>query len=888
MRHYSRLADSLLELRGTLRGLVHKPGYATASIVMLALALAANGAVFSLVYGFLLRPLPYAAPQRLVMVTEYDATRGTNIYYTASSRVYLALRKTRAGIADVGMADTSDTATVEINGATQAIFYNQVTPSAFSTVGTQPLIGRWPSAQAGKPGGAGEAVLSYGLWQSAFNGSPKAIGQMVKVQGTSYRITGVMPPHFFLPYGGIQMWVTEAVTPAMTKNGGSEFVIARLAPGVTLKAFNTRLETVRAQLLNAMTPSQRNDSIKSDYTLKAFKWGPGLRSFFGGGARIWLLEAAALLLLFLAFANTVNLTLARQQDRLPELATRYAVGASRGTLLRHAATEAILIVGAAGALAMILTWAGITGINAFGIIPQFSPFYINFGAPVVAFILVLMLASILCLFAATGGVARARRLLAAIGHGPGATHGRGVAFMQRTLAAMQTGLACALLIAAFLLGMSLWNLFTRPLGFQPQKRVVMQVFLPQGTSPASAFRQLSPALSALPRVRSIAASRQVPYRGYGSDFTDIFGKDGQSLGNHPAIVRVVSTTNSFFGTLAIPLVHGGLPPKTGAAANHDVVISSSVAKRLFDTTNAVGHTINVGGNQLRVVGVVRDILWQATPNNDAAGIIYLPLASNGYSGFVDVITRIRGTAAEAIPVIKRRIEHALPGSAVYQTHTMENLVRGGLALRAVAAGLVGQGRSVYDRCRGRLLWPIRDASGDTIGFGARRLFDDDRIEAKYLNTSETALYKKSQVLYGIDLARRDMARSSQAVVVEGYTDVMACHLSGVKTAVATCGTAFGEDHARVLRRLLRDQDELRGEVIFTFDGDEAGQHREIQLGARHRISGDDSEILLHVDQCADRHHAQRHRGDAGMPLCQPDPTGHRAAEKRRPGGNCQG
>ena len=133
------------------------------------------------------------------------------------------------------------------------------------------------------------------------------------------------------------------------------------------------------------------------------------------------------------------------------------------------------------------------------------------------------------------------------------------------------------------------------------------------------------------------------------------------------------------------------------------------------------------------------------------------------------------------------------------------------------------GRSPYDRFRGRLLWPIRDASGDTIGFGARRIFDDDRIDAKYLNTSETPIYKKSQVLYGIDLARREIGRSSQAVIVEGYSDVMACHLAGVGTAVATCGTAFGDDHAKVLRRFLNDHEEFRGEVIFTFDGDAAGQ-----------------------------------------------------------------
>lgn len=139
------------------------------------------------------------------------------------------------------------------------------------------------------------------------------------------------------------------------------------------------------------------------------------------------------------------------------------------------------------------------------------------------------------------------------------------------------------------------------------------------------------------------------------------------------------------------------------------------------------------------------------------------------------------------------------------------------------SGLVAKGRSEYDRFRGRLLWPIREPNGDTIGFGARRIFDDDRIEAKYLNTSETPIYKKSQVLYGLDLARREIARSSQAVIVEGYTDVMACHLAGVQTAVATCGTAFGDDHSRVLRRFLGDHDGSRGEVIFTFDGDAAGQ-----------------------------------------------------------------
>ncbi|AWB91845.1 DNA primase [Aeromicrobium chenweiae] len=145
----------------------------------------------------------------------------------------------------------------------------------------------------------------------------------------------------------------------------------------------------------------------------------------------------------------------------------------------------------------------------------------------------------------------------------------------------------------------------------------------------------------------------------------------------------------------------------------------------------------------------------------------------------------------------------------------DELVTGGLANRGT--------RGLYDKFRGRLLWPIREMTGEIIGFGARRMFDDDRVEAKYLNSPETPIYKKSQVLYGIDLARRSISSSSQAVIVEGYTDVMACHLAGVTTAVATCGTAFGEDHARVMRRLMLDDQAFHGEVIFTFDGDEAGQ-----------------------------------------------------------------
>lgn len=141
----------------------------------------------------------------------------------------------------------------------------------------------------------------------------------------------------------------------------------------------------------------------------------------------------------------------------------------------------------------------------------------------------------------------------------------------------------------------------------------------------------------------------------------------------------------------------------------------------------------------------------------------------------------------------------------------------------ISASLSSKGeRGLYDKFRGRLIWPIRDTSNQVIGFGARKLFDDDQ-GPKYLNTSETPVYHKSAVLYGIDLAKKDISKSQKVVVVEGYTDVMACHLAGITTAVATCGTAFGDEHIRILNRMLSANVDNPAEVIFTFDPDEAGQ-----------------------------------------------------------------
>ncbi|MFC6235822.1 DNA primase, partial [Leucobacter soli] len=178
-----------------------------------------------------------------------------------------------------------------------------------------------------------------------------------------------------------------------------------------------------------------------------------------------------------------------------------------------------------------------------------------------------------------------------------------------------------------------------------------------------------------------------------------------------------------------------------------------------------------------------------------------------------------------------------------------------------AAGLVSEGqRGVYDRFRGRVIWPIRDTSGQTIGFGARKLYEDDN-GPKYLNTPETPVYHKAQVLYGLDLAKKAISRGRRAVVVEGYTDVMACHLAGEEAAVATCGTAFGKDHISVLRRIMGD--DAAAEVIFTFDPDEAGQKAALRAFSEERRFTAQTYVAVAPDGL-DPADLRLHRGDEAV------------------------
>ena len=242
---------------------------------------------------------------------------------------------------------------------------------------------------------------------------------------------------------------------------------------------------------------------------------------------------------------------------------------------------------------------------------------------------------------------------------------------------------------------------------------------------------------------------------------------------------------------------------------------------------AVQRLADKVGVQLRIVddgrpGLEPGLRMQILAANEAAAEFFQSQMSTDEGRIAREFVAGRGFSPDA--AVQFGMGYAPRGGHVLRDHLM---AKGFTPKVLIESGLVrSQG---WDFFQGRVLWPIKDSGKSVLGFGARRVYDDDRLPAKYVNTPETPVYKKSHVLYGLDMARANIGKKSQAVIVEGYTDVMAAHLSGIDTAVAACGTAFGDDHARLIQRLMGNSGSLNGEVIFTFDGDAAGQKAALKV-----------------------------------------------------------
>ncbi|MGH8274750.1 MAG: ABC transporter permease, partial [Gammaproteobacteria bacterium] len=580
MKRFTSLFSSgfIAESHSVMCGLVRKPGYPIAAWVMLGLAIAANAAVFAIVYGFLLKPLPYAQPSQLSVVRERATKIGLNTPLV-SVKTYLALKQGFGDIANAGLSTNSGGGIATIAGHAHLLSFHEVTPSLFHTLGVQPVLGRLPAASAGQPGGPPEAVISWRLWQSAYNGSLKVLGQSFKVGGTSYRIVGVMPNDFFVQQGNEDAWLPYVMTPKRARNDNINYwMVVRRKPGVSQHRLNLELANYLQRILAKKTPKNRASDIKIGYTIDARSpHSIALKNYSVAGLP-WMLQAAAGLLLLLALANTVNLGLVRQRARQHEFALRRVLGASRSGLVRLILIEHLPIMLAVGATATLLALAAIRALHAVGLPSVYSPFHITLAPAVIAFAWILSALAVCIVAFGPALLATGRRLLGTLGHGPTATGGKGPRRIQRTLGVVQIALSCALVIAGGLLGVSLWRVLSQPVGFTPQHRIVVNIAVPDNVKNyKSAWMTLKPELLKIPGVHHAAVTNMVPFSGnFNMSVVSMVGTDHTIHSKMPLI------SADFFSTLGIQFVAGRAFTADEIANQAPVIIiNDTLAKQFF-------------------------------------------------------------------------------------------------------------------------------------------------------------------------------------------------------------------------------------------------------------------------------------------------------------------
>lgn len=683
----SSFSGAAVEWRSARRNLVHRPGYAVAAWLMLGLAVAANAAVFAIVYGFILKPVPYANPSRLSVIRERLPAIG-QIRPLVSAKSYLTLKRDLDGISDAGLSTWPDGSPATIDGKTRLIGYQRVTPSLFRTLGVSPLMGRWPEMSASQPGGPPEAVVSYLFWHTRLGGEKDILGKSLRVGKRTYYIVGVMPRGFFYELK-MSAWLPLVMTPSLARNSANinYWMTVRRKPKVSQQQLGLELKQVRASILSNARKERRSYLKKGGYEIDAKPVHAMFLAQYGVGKLPWLLQAAAGFLLLLAIANTLNLGLVRQRSRQHEFALRRALGSSRSGLIWLILVEHLPIALAVGLTATLLTWAATVALHAFGLPPALSFFQVPFAPDVILFAWALTAASIIAVSCGPATILARKRLFAALGHGPTATGGKTPRRLQRLLGTVQIALACALVIAGGLLGASLWKILAQPLGFDSAHRIAAVVFNPPNANAAQEWERLKPRLMELPQVRSATVTNMLPFASIAHPM-DTARPVGTGNGDENIRVNDPSIDGNFFSVLDIPLLtgrtFGSRPP-----VDHmrEAVINKALAKRFFGgIEKAVGQTIHVGENY-RVVGVSRNIAWNPSPGAFPSGTVYHPRRKDDNDVLI-VVVDTREATGSFISSFRRAIKQTVPGSAVYKISTLSHLVQGASVFRAAGAGMV--------------------------------------------------------------------------------------------------------------------------------------------------------------------------------------------------------
>ncbi|MBW3533687.1 MAG: ABC transporter permease [Gemmatimonadetes bacterium] len=699
MRWDALWSETVRDVAHGIRQVGRRPGFAAVAVLTLALGIGANTAVFSVVRGVLLRPLPYAEPDRLVSLwTRYLPSTGIDIdQFVLSGPEVLDYRDASRAMEDVvPWVSTNRTLTGD-EGDPERIPTVLAGEGLFELLGVRAALGRTFTPEEQAPDAPRAVLLSHGLWNDRFGADPAVVGRALTVDGEIARIVGVMPPDFVFPTAGTRMWETLRFDEARPGGRGSHGLAAvgRLAEGATLAAAEAELETITAAWY------QEHEHHAAGH----FIWFEPLRDDLVGdaGGVVLLLMGAVGLVLLVACGNVANLFLARAEARQREMAVRTALGAGRGRLTRQLLTEGLVVSGLGACLGLLLAGWGTPALLALDPTALPRSEGVRLDRTVLAFTAGITVAATL-LFALVPALQGAGALARGLAGGRGSSDDTGRRSLRRGLVAGQAALSLVVVLAAGLAIRSFDALRSEDPGVRTANVVTFDLSLPsssypQGEDVARAYGALQERLEALPAVASAAAVSILPLRGLPG--RGDFQPEGEAApaGAVPAWnAHYAAVQPGYFETLGIPVLQGRALTEGDDAESPLVVgVSRALVERYWPGQDVLGRRITfaMGGDDppwLTIVGVVGDVraLMDAPPDPQ----VYLAhdqLRAIPFGGgrAMTVVARTGVEPGTLIPALRAAVAEMDPRLPLANVQTMEDVRSRAVARPRLAASLLG-------------------------------------------------------------------------------------------------------------------------------------------------------------------------------------------------------
>jgi putative ABC transport system permease protein len=680
----------LQDLRHAARQLAKSPGFTAVAVLTLALGLGANTAIFSVVEGVLLRPLPYHDPSELVIAWEDHPQEGVARYPFSPANYSDVLAQSKS-FEELGAIYPYSTVNVTGIGEPEQQRLLRVNASLFTALGVPARLGRALVPDDDKPGAPNVVVLTDGFWRTRFGADPTAVGRPMILNGAPYTIVGVMPPGFSTP-----TWSGELITPLGLDDQTWQLravhfltLVGRLKPGVTLPQANAELATIGARIAAAHPETNAGTGITVLPVQQAVT----------GDVRpaLLVLLGAVAFVLLIACANIANLLLARAAGRAREMAVRAALGAGRRRLMRQLLTESLLLATAGGGLGLLLAMWGIDGLRHLGSLDLPRASEIGVRWPVLGFAAGVALLTGVAFGMVPALHAVGPQLAEGLKEGVrGASGGRERQRARAALLVTQVALALVLLIGAGLMLRSVRRLLDVDPGVKPDQAVTLAVRVGgpryQNVLATIAFYdQVTERLAALPGVRAVGAINVLPF-GASGPTTGLAFESRPSAGGPPPEAEYRSVTPGYFEAMGIPLIAGrGFQPPDRGDSTLSTLVSETFARRFLAGVSPLGQRVRLGPNPnapwrtiVGVVGDVRDLGLGAPPRPD----VYV-LFTQSPSSAMSLVLRTTGDPIGTVGPARAAIRALDPDVPISKVVTLKDLVGGSVARSRSAGWLLG-------------------------------------------------------------------------------------------------------------------------------------------------------------------------------------------------------